>query len=441
MKSTLVAPPETFSPARGAGFEEGDLEGRRRVRARTAKLSAATKASSIVLVGTSFKTSPLAFREALAARLSRESAKLIRLSGVKEYAQMVTCNRIEILMATDSAKTAEHAFLAWLSRTPGMSPGSTYVRQDVDAIAHLFRVASGLDSMVLGEEQILTQVRDAGVAARTSRSSRGTLSALFDASVNVGRRARETLKQADESVSSKALRFALGRLHRAPRNVLLIGTGKTTRLAANQLGGARLYVATRRASLPSFSRATLVSHKDMRRVATRCDLIISATKHRGYVLKKGDLDERRRVILDLAFPRNVDPELNAGQVEVYNLDDLAKEFASRPESPSPEARRAEELVSAEAESFSRWLLASRQSTALSRVYVWAEGTRREETEAALRRLPRLSQRERKVVEAMSRRLVSKLLAPPTSFVKSSSPELPQDWRLDLVQRVFEQGEK
>ena len=441
MKSTLVAPPETFSPARGAGFEEGDLEGRRRVRARTAKLSAATKASSIILVGTSFKTSSLAFREALAARLSRESAKLIRLSGVKEYAQMVTCNRIEILMATDSAKTAEHAFLAWLSRTPGMSPGSTYVRQDVDAIAHLFRVASGLDSMVLGEEQILTQVRDAGVAARTSRSSRGTLSALFDASVNVGRRARETLKQADESVSSKALRFALGRLHRAPRNVLLIGTGKTTRLAANQLGGARLYVATRRASLPSFSRATLVSHKDMGRVATRCDLIISATKHRGYVLKKGDLDERRRVILDLAFPRNVDPELNAGQVEVYNLDDLAKEFASRPESPSPEARRAEELVSAEAESFSRWLLASRQSTALSRVYVWAEGTRREETEAALRRLPRLSQRERKVVEAMSRRLVSKLLAPPTSFVKSSSPELPQDWRLDLVQRVFEQGEK
>ena len=160
-----------------------------------------------------------------------------------------------------------------------MSPDSIYVHQDVDAIAHLFRVASGLDSMVLGEEQILSQVRDAGIAARTSRSSRGTLSALFDASVNVGKRARETLKQADESVSSMALRFALGRLPRAPRNVLLIGTGKTTRLAANQLDGARLYVATRRASLPSFSRATIVSHKDLKRVAAKCDLIISATKH------------------------------------------------------------------------------------------------------------------------------------------------------------------
>ena len=162
---------------------------------------------------------------------------------------------------------------------------------------------------------------------------------------------------------------------------------------------------------------------------------------RGYVLKKGDLDEKRRVILDLAFPRNVDPELNAGQVEVYNLEDLAKVFASRPPSLGPEARRAEELVFAEAESFSRWLLASRQSSALSRVYRWAESTRREETDAALRRLPRLSERERKVVEAMSKRLVSKLLAPPTSFVKSSSPELPQDRRLDVVQRIFEQGEK
>lgn len=442
MKSTLVAEPETVSPAEEGVFGRGDSEGGKMTRAGTQKLSTATKASSIVLVGTSFKTSSLAFREALAARLSRESTKLLRLPGVREYAQLITCNRIEIVMAADSATTTGRAFLAWLSGTPGMSPDSVYVREDVDAIAHLFRVASGLDSMVLGEEQILSQVREAGIAARTSRSSRGVLSALFDASVNVAKRARENLKQADESVSSMAIRFALGRLPRAPRNVLLIGTGKTTRLAANQLGGARLYVATRRASLPSFSRATVISHKDLRSVAAKCDLIISATKHRGFVLKKGDLDKKkRRVILDLAFPRNVDPELNSGTVEVYNLEDLAKVFASRSGLLLPEARRAEELVSAEAESFSRWLLASRQSSALSRVYLWAEGTRREETDAALRRMPRLSERERKVVEAMSKRLVSKLLAPPTSFVKSSSPELPQDQRLDIVQQIFEQGEK
>ena len=441
MKSTLVAQPETVSIPGQRGFGGGGTDDAKGAREAVSKTSTAGRVSSIILVGTSFKTSSLAFREALARRLSRESAKLPRLSGIKEFAQLVTCNRIEILIAADSQKAAEEAFLTWLSKTPGMKKGSIYVHKDVDAIAHLFRVASGLDSMVLGEEQILSQVKDAGIAARTSRSSRGSLSALFDVSVNVGKRARETLKQADESVSSMALRFALGRLPRPPRNVLLIGTGKTTRLAASQLDGARLYVATRRASLPSFSRATLVSHRDLRRVAAKCDLIISATKHRGYVLRKGDLDGRRRVILDLAFPRNIDPELDAGRVEVYNLEDLAKVFTSRPPSLDQEARRTEELVFAEAESFSRWLLASRQSSALSQVYRWAESTRREETDAALRRLPSLSERERKVVEAMSKRLVSKLLAPPTSFAKSSSPELPQDQRLEVVQRIFDQGGK
>jgi glutamyl-tRNA reductase len=441
LKSTLVAQPETVSLPEQRSLGRGGSQDAQKESVAIQKTSDGHRASSVILVGTSFKTSSLAFREGLAARLSRESAKLPRLSGAKEYAQLVTCNRIEILMAADSTKAAERSLLEWFSKTPGMTSSSVYVHRDVEAIAHLFRVASGLDSMVIGEEQILAQVRDAGVAARTSRSSRGTLSALFDVSVNVGKRARRTLMQDRESVSSMALRFALGRLPRAPRSVLLIGTGKTTRLAANQLAGAKIYVATRRTSLPSFPRATVVSHEEMKRIAAKCDLIISATKHRGYVLKSGDLDGKRRVILDLAFPRNVDPKLNAGSTEVYNLEDLAKIFASRPPAPNPEARRAEAFVSEEAESFSRWLLASRQSSALSHVYQWAESTRKEEADAALRRLPSLSERERKVVEAMSKRLVSKLLAPPTSFVKSSSPELPQDQRLDVVQRIFEQGSK
>jgi glutamyl-tRNA reductase len=441
LKSTLVTQPETVSLPEKRSFGRGESDDGKRTRGGMAKLSASARANSIILIGASFKTSSLAFREALAARLARESERLPRLPGVKEYAQLVTCNRIEILLAADPAKEAERSVLAWLSKTPGTKQSSVYIHRDLDAITHLFRVASGLDSLVVGEEQILSQVRDAGISARTSRSSRGSLSALFDASVNVGKRARTALKQTDESVSSLALRFALGRLPRAPRNVLLIGTGKTTRLAASQLDGARLYVATRRTSLPSFPRATIISHGEMRRVASKCDLIVSATKHRGYVLKKGDLDERRRVILDLAFPRNIDPRLNAEPTEVYNLEDLAKVFASQPAPRGPEARRAEEAVSAEAESFARWLFASRQSSALSQVYRWAESTRREETEAALRRLPSLSERERKVVEAMSRRLVSKLLAPPTSFVRSSSPELPQDQRLDVVQRIFDQEGK
>jgi len=256
LKSTLVAPPESVSLPEKRDSERRDGDG---VTPSKTRPSPPAKASSIILVGTSFKTSSLTFREALARRISHDSERLSGLPGVKEYAQLVTCNRIEILIASDSADMAERALLDWVSSTPGMGQDSVYVRRDVDAIAHLFRVSSGLDSMVLGEEQILSQVKDAGVAARTTKSSRGTLSALFDASVNVGRRARSALKEADDSVSSIAIRFALERLPHAPRSVLLVGTGKTTRLAANQLDGAKLYVATRRASVPSFSRATMRS--------------------------------------------------------------------------------------------------------------------------------------------------------------------------------------
>jgi glutamyl-tRNA reductase len=447
LKSTLVAQPATLSMSDQKGLGRNDSNVPKSRKTASPEASSAGRASSIVLFGSSFKTSSLTFREALAARLATSSSKLRRQPGVKEYAQLVTCNRIEVLVATDSTDAAERSFMTWLSAVPGEEQDSVYVYKDVDAIAHLFRVASGLDSMVLGEEQILSQVKEAGVLARTTRSSRGSLSALFDASVNAGKRARVALKLSggsyspDESVSSEALRFALGRLPGAPRKVLLIGTGKTTRLAASQLDGAKLYVATRRASLRSFPGATLVSHNNLKRVAAKCDLIISATKHEGYLLRKGDLDDKRRVILDLAFPRNIDPQLNTGSTQVHNLDDLARIFASRPPSFGPEARRAAELVAAEAESFSRWLLASRQSSALSKVYRWAEDTRRVEAEAALRRLARLSERERNIVEAMSKRLVSKLLAPPTSFAKSSSPDFPQDQRLDVIQRVFKQGEK
>ncbi len=441
MKSALVEQPVTLSNPEPSAARTDSDDSKRKRAAVSNPSGGIKKSSSIFLIGASYKTSSVAFREALAERLSRESAELRRIAGAKEYADLITCNRVEIAMVTRSSGPRERAISAWVSALPNYRPGSVYVHKDVDAIAHLFRVASGLDSMVLGEEQILSQVREAGIMARASRSSRGSLSSLFDAAVNAGRRVRAALPSTDQSVSSMALGFALSRLPRAPRNVLLIGTGKTTRLAANQLHGAKLYVATRRSSLPSFSRATLIRHEDLGTVAAKCDLIIAATKQQGYVLREGELGgKRRRVILDLAFPRNIDPNLDASSTEVYNLDDLARVFASRQRPAGPEATLAEELVSAEVEGFARWMLASRQSSALSRVYRWAETTRRQEMEAALRRLPGLSQRDKKVVEAMSRRLVSKLMAPPTSFARSSTVELPQDQRLDLLQRVFVQAE-
>lgn len=394
--------------------------------------------TSIILIGTSYKTSSLEFREKLARSLSGGHRGLGRLKGVREHAEIVTCNRIEAVFATDSPALAEASFFSSL---PGLSERSQfYVHRDVDAISHIFRVASGIDSMVMGEEQILGQVKAAGIKARTSGASRGTLASLFDASVNVGRRIRRELgtPAAARSVSTFALAFAMKRLRRNPESVLLIGSGKTIRLAASELRGARLFVATRRTELGPFHGSKPIPYKDVGKVADGCDLIISATNHDGYLLKKGDLgSRRRRVILDLAFPRNVDPRLGEGPNELYNLDDLAR---AAPAPPADEVANAERLISHEAESFSKWLFATRLSPTLSNLHQWAENVRGEEADLALRKLPGLSAKERKVVQIMSKRLVSKLMAPPTRFAKSSSPELPQTERLELVRRVFEPGE-
>ena len=395
------------------------------------------RSTSLLLAGASFKSSSLGFRESLAQRLSRDPSTLLALPGVKELAQLVTCNRIEVFLASESPAATEQAVLVWMSAVPGYARSAVYLHRDFEAVLHLFSVAAGLDSMVVGEDQILSQVREAGIAARTSSTSRGSLSALFDASVNVGKRSRRLLQEPTESVSSVSIRHALALLPSPPKNVLLIGTGKTSRLAASLVKGAKLFVATRRKTLP-FPGAKVVSHRDLKRVASRCELIVSATRHQGYVLRRGDITDKRRVIVDLAFPRNIDPGLKSESTVLLNLEDLAKVVPKKP--LGVDARAAEEWVAAEAESFSRWLLASRQSDVLSQVYRWAETTREEEAKAALRRLPRLTVKERKVVETMSRRLVSKLLAPPTSFAKASTPEFPQQQRLDIMRLVFEQGE-
>ena len=427
MKSSLVTPAASLSqtarPMRRKEGENALQEGPVR----------------IVLIGSSFKSSRLPERERIGARLSRSSEVLKALPGVTEYAELITCNRIELVFATRSPEDTEFAFFSIFS---GASPDWFYVRRDVEAIAHLFKVAAGLDSMVLGEDQILSQVRGAGISARTAGTSKGVLSSLFDAAGSVGAKAREPLESQGgaRSVSEFALRFALEKLGKRPRKVLLIGSGKTIRLAALELkDDATIYLATKRRKLP-FSRAILVSRSKMVGVAKSCDLIISATKHSGYLIKNGSLNTGKlRVILDLAFPRNIDPALNQKSTAVYNLDDLAVSAAALPRSPG--ADRADEFVLSEAERFSQWLLASRLSSALSNLHQWAEEVRREETGAALRRMPGLTARQRMVVEVMSRRLVSKLMASPTRFAKSSTPELPQEERLKVIHRVFDRGEK
>jgi len=396
------------------------------------------KAASIILLGASFKTVPIGFRERFAAQLLSDGALRLGFakSGVTESSIIETCNRVELYLVATDPKGAVESVLA------GLDEGSSenlYHKTGLDAVNHIFRVSSGLDSLVVGEEQILRQVRTAGRRARIAGDAKSILSSLFDAAYHAGERARSLygIAAPAESVSSFALRFGLERLGRRPRKVLLIGTGETAKLAMMELSGAKIYLFSRRPDVGSrFSTTERVSNDHLKDAAAACDLIIAATRHTGYVLKKGDLpDDRRRVLLDLAFPRNIDPAIKSSDlIRLYDLDDLAVQARSLPKSEKLAA--GEKLLAAEAERFNRWLMASRLTPTLPGIYRWAEDIREEEMQLALRKLPRLSEKDRRVVEAMSRRLVSKLLAPHAAFAKQQGGGLSQADRLRLLGSVF-----
>ena len=397
---------------------------------------------SVVLVGTSFRTARVEVRELVAARLSKipGPGDQVGSGQVFESAVLETCNRLEVYFACSSPADVAKLVMAMLDGG-GAHQGSFYVKTGTDAMEHIFRVAAGLDSPVLGEEQILEQVRDAGRTARAKGQAKSILSSLFDAAYSSGKRVRESyhVPQANRSVSVFALRHALDALGHRPSKVLLIGSGETAKLAALKLKGSTVYLlSSRRGVETRFPKAVRVSRKRLREAAARCDLIIAATRRRGYALTRNDLPGTKKiVILDLGFPRNVDPGIKASQnVRLFDLDAVAEGALSK----GPHGDEAAEmLVRTEARRFDSWLTASRLTPTLGNIYRWAERIREEETLAAFRKLPGLSEHDRTVVESLSRRLTGKLLSPHASFIKDVRSEEDQGERLLLLESIFKEG--
>ncbi len=394
-------------------------------------------APTVVLVGISYRTADIASREEIARRQSKASELWPRLDGVTEISVLETCNRLEVYLSSTDPREAAEGIVGMLSgnRIP---QSSFYVKTGYEAIRHLFRVASGLDSVVAGEEQILYQVRDAGKTARVSGQAKSVLSPLFDAAYSSGMRVRDSYEvpEMNRSVSAFALRRVLHELGRQPNKVLLIGSGETAKLAALRLKGSTVYLlSSRRAVKDRFPDAIRIPRRRLREISAQCDLIIAATRRRGYVLARKDVpDKHDVVILDLGFPRNVDPALKASKfIRLYDLDDVTAWAKASKGSDLPSAEKAAEE---EARRFDVWLRASRLTPTLANIFRWAEKIRDEETAAALRKLPELSPHDRLVVEALSKRLTGKLLSPHTSFVKEVGTGADQTERLQLLQSIF-----
>lgn len=395
----------------------------------------------LLMIGTSHKTAGVAFRESLLEAFGADHV-LESLDSAREVAVLSTCNRFELYSASSSPDKTGSSFFKLVAAAErlGDQEEAFYQARGVDAVRHLFRVATGLDSVILGEPQILAQVRAAGISSRKEGTAGAILAPLFDRAFRVGTRLRKefAFESEEASLSDLAVEEAR-RMSPGKRGALLIGTGKMVRLAARRLrpGSSRVFVVTRRKTPPKgLEDAILVPYSKIRETATKCDVIVSATSAGRSVLGSDDLRGRRRkIVVDLGMPRNVSPEVrNLPNVTLLDLDDLSKLAKAR--RPPASMKRAESAAAREADYFYDWLVQTRLSSALAEIYSWADAVRKDELGRALGKLNPSSERDRRVVEAMGRRLVSKLLARPTRFARRRHGAMSEKAKLDLLRSVF-----
>ena len=386
--------------------------------------AATSDSTRLLAVGVSHHHAPLEVRERLyladghAGELASELGEAVVLS---------TCNRTEVYLAGgDPDRVREH-----LERRSGLDLGPLLARWDEgEAVAHLFRVAAGLDSLVPGESQILGQVREAYEAARTRGATGALLNRLFEDALRAGKRVRTEVRlhELPESVAASAVELGVRELAGVEgRRALLFGAGKMSELAARDLRmrGAEVVVSSR----------TLESAQDLaERVGGRAaafdavavelpeaDLVISATRCPYPILHAAAVRPREKplVLVDVAVPRDLDPAI--GELDgctLFDIDALGEGLVGRED----EVREAEAVVAEEAARFAEWRRSRDAADAIRDLRARAEEIRSEELARAGARLAELSPRERETVETLTAQIVNKLLHAPTVRAKETGSE-------------------
>lgn len=370
----------------------------------------------LISAGCSFRTATLSFREVVFRFLTEEAKRegFNRLFGCVESTFIATCNRIELFLVTEDAERTLELLSSLLSKKGLYQEEKFYFYQEEDVVKHLLRVSCGLDSEALFEEQIREQLIRANIHERLARNSRGVLSTLFDFCYNMSGKLRDFFKLPSGVSLALAAYRVVETMGIQPKKTLLIGSGKTISILAEKLDRRDTYIYTHRKKLPErLSGITKVNNKNLKSIIRKVDLVISATVAKKYVIEKGDLGSENKVIIDLGFPRNVDPEVGKlRNVVLFDLDRLAPLLPKE----VPNVHELEREIEREAESFFRYIRATKLQRTLPLIYIWAERIRKKELDRALKAISN-SQSPKEALEAMSKSIVSKLLHPVSNFAR------------------------
>ena len=398
---------------------------------------------SIVVIGVSHRTAPVEIREGVAVLPNSLGAALTRiyaLPEVTECAMLSTCNRSETYMVTEYPRVACDGVAVVLSELSGLNLDllrqHLFVHQDEDAVRHLFEVASGLDSMIMGEPQIAGQVKDAGAAAMEARTSRTILNRLFRSGTEASKRARtETeIGAGAVSVSFAAVELAkkiLGNLDN--QTALVLGAGEMSELTARHLvenGVKSLTVASRTLAraqdLAGRVNGQAVAWQAALETLHQSDVVISATSADAYVLQKQDVAQamqkrrnRSMFLIDIAIPRDIDPNVGTlYNVFLYDIDDLESVVGANLQKRQQEAEQVRRLLDEAVSEFSSWLNSLGVVPAI--VAFRQHFLEMMEGELTRARLSDLTEDQRAQVADLVRRYMNELLHRPVTRLKEAA---------------------
>ncbi len=416
---------------------------------------------NLAVIGLNHRTAPVEVREQLCfseKELPSALRQACALEGIVETIIVSTCNRVELLASGTDGSDVISTLARFLSESRSFPlvelERHLYQHQQRDAVRHVFRVAASLDSMVLGEPQVLGQVKAAYALAKTAETVGALLEELLTRAFHVAKRVRtETaIGTAAVSISSAAVELAKKIFgHLEGKTVLVIGAGKMSELAAKHLlgsGASTVFVANRtheRAQeLAQLFGGKAIRFESLPDYIEQSDIIISSTGAPHHVIRKADAQKflarrknRPMFFVDIAVPRDIDPEINQlDNVFLYDIDDLEQVVAANRKEREREAQKAEEIVSREADKLIHRLKALDVVPTIVSLQRRLEEVRAEELERARSKLGPLTPGQEQALDFMTRSMVNKILHSPIQELKSISRH-PDGLRLvEFVRKVF-----
>lgn len=413
----------------------------------------------VFVVGLNYKIADVDVREKLAFNGPKLEAGLIRfreLPEVQEAMILSTCNRVELYANVSDTMKASESIKTFLSEFHNINKGSLdnalYIYDDVNAVRHIFRVASSLDSMVIGEPQILGQLKNAFELALEKKTTGILLNKLMKKAISVAKRVRTETRIAENAVS---ISFAAVELAKkiftdlSKRVFMLLGAGEMAELAARHLisNGVKEVIVSNRTYERACELAKKLSGRPVKfdefiQEMLRTDIVVCSTEAPNYVLTKSEMQkvmkdrkQRQVFIIDISVPRNIDPEINdLDNVYLYNIDDLQGVVDANMFERQKEAEKAEKVIEEEIETFLKWHSSLDSVPTIIALRDKADEIKKEELDKLLNKIPEIGEKEKKAIEYMATAIINKLIHPPTMALKEDTED--KDIMIAIIKKLY-----